>query len=636
MSTPPTLIDSLLFDKLRNSKTLADFLLRNDTVGSIRACERARIDPASIRDDDVQGLINKLTIVATYCIRNGVTHEYGSTREEQTTYANDTFYRFDTDAQVRNGYKSTPTAMVIPIVANFSDPRINDERNEKNLVVKIVLMKENVGDIVGKFKEYMKGLSFGQESHAKLMNVDEFMTECRTLARINIINESTPMNFHGIRFPKLYTYGTRVFDNGYSIGSIVMSRMRGNNIDEIIKHLVTLPHEEAYGKAEAIGNALAYVIPDMSGLLEWERTEHKKEFGFFSLLHNDLHSENYFIDFDSDTQKYRVSIIDFSRVVYITPHSSKEPMNPYDTHLDPTDQHEQIILEFSIIREYVMMFFYNGMIESITPFGVSTRAGILDKIVHTALLKGKNLLFQRMEKFMAYDIEQVFSRYPGKMKQRLQEAQNSIRQLQPFIDARESNVNKGEVTKAVKAIAYNFAFLPKNIRKFQNEKRERTSGAAAADAPVVNGNDDYVLRVEDLFEEGLWTREELIQELNTLGIEVPEKYRQSTKRARDSPGTSSNEQDQKRPNTQVEVGIDVDGKKVYAVFDAKQNRYYYHNGTITSWKKPWWFVYFDNTNNRNYYYDGKVTVGKREDVPGDVIILQSKEFKEHLRAQQEN
>lgn len=117
------------------SERLAQFLFDNDTVGVLIACNRARINPAIARPPSTTSAyfqtpwdptaseryrIEKLTFIATYCIRNTVTHRFDDA-SFATAYdtPGDHYYRYDVASSTP--YWSTATALVLPCTHRTSN-----------------------------------------------------------------------------------------------------------------------------------------------------------------------------------------------------------------------------------------------------------------------------------------------------------------------------------------------------------------------------------------------------------------------------------------------------------------------------------------------------------------------------------
>jgi hypothetical protein len=468
---------------LAQANTMADFLFNNDIVGSMIACQRARVNPDAVRPREItsehylrrpvttqQEKIDKLTFIATYCIRNGVTHRMDD-RSFVSTYdgPGDHFYRYDPNAIIvapPNGYWATATALVLPVVANFDGGGgAGAPREERPLVVKINVIQQTAQVVMNVLRAV---LSFGA---ARVTTPHEFAIDIVTLRRVQEAFDAIPQADHGLGFSRLYAYGVRDMGPNMSIGSIVMARVQGRSIRDVC-HLVRADHNAQVH----VGRMLAYAIPDMSGLPDWN-TRGRPEYGHFGMLHNDLHAGNYIIDRDAN----RVNLIDFERVVFIE-RADTQPVRGITT-LNPRDPCDEAIIQYSIIRDYVMMFLYVS--DNIEPLNQAPTTS-LSVVIHTALLASRNILFHRIQRFLTVDLR-MFDDFPF-MRNNLQNAQRSLRVIQNFINSAHTGViDRAEYIQARNEIIHNEAYARHHIEAFHRHRRHRRAtpmGGAGAGGGV--------------------------------------------------------------------------------------------------------------------------------------------------------
>ena len=462
------------------SERLANLLFENDIVGSLRACERARVNPAVVRPvstttDHFRGpwdpasttrfRMEKLTFIATYCIRNGITH-----RLEDGSYATvydsegDHYYRYDPSAG--KPYWSTATALVLPIIANYSEvpggPRI-----ERPLVVKIIVLKWPAPAVWAMLKDM--NLSFGASNPA---DPYEFALECAILEHLERTNTDMPDNEHCLKFPRMYAYGARdlterVNTKGarelFSMASIVMSRAQGRSLADVC---TDIERETNYttrtARINAVGRLLAYAIPDMSGLPDWQAHAGAKEYGHFKMIHNDLHFGNYLID----EARGKINVIDFARAVFVLTDDSPPVRNKLMVTLDPRNPLESIIIEFSIIRDYVMMFMYTTTMD---PLNQQPKS-VMSRIIRTALLASANILYKRIQTFLRHNIQTLFAPYE-KMRTNLTNAQTELRTIGEFVNSAHP-VRQTVPSASIQKIVENMAFYLIEIRKFKKQAQE--------------------------------------------------------------------------------------------------------------------------------------------------------------------
>ncbi len=458
------------YDELLTRATnMSDFLFENDIVGSLIACQRARIHPDDVRPREItsefyQGRpvttqrekIDKLTFIATYCIRNGVTHRVDD-RSFVSTYdgPGDHFYRYDdAAANVPNGFWTTPTALVLPILANFDGGGgTGRPREERPLVVKIVVIQHPAQAIMNMLRSVM---SFGT---ARFSSAHDFAIDIVTLRRVQAAFDAIPREQHGLGFSRLYAYGVRDLGPNMCLGSIVMSRVQGQTIRDVCR---TIPlHDRA--RIEQIGRILAYTIPDMSGLPDWE-ARGRPEYGHFGLLHNDLHGGNYIIDVAGN----RVNLIDFGRVVFIQRGGGGDaPPERGITTLNPRDPCDEAIIQFSIIRDYVMMFLFVNEIEPLNQDPTTS----LSAVIRMALLASRNIMFHRIERFITVNVRELFDDF-HLMRDMLVTAQINLRTIQNFINSAHTGVfDRNAYNAARHAIVFCEAYARHHIEAFHRYRR---------------------------------------------------------------------------------------------------------------------------------------------------------------------
>ena len=457
---------------LEGADNLSDFLFRNDIVGSMIACQRARIHPDTVRRREITSehyqehpvvtqreKIDKLTFIATYCIRNGVTHR-ADDRSFATTYdaEGDHFFRYDPGAVVAappNGFWSTATALVLPIIANFDGGGgAGAPRQERPLVAKIVIIQQPAHTIIN----LLRSVSFGA---ARSTPANDFAVDVITLRHIQTAFDTIPQNEHRLGFSRLYAYGVRDMGPNMSIGSIVMSRISGRSIREVCRGIPM--HDRA--RIEQVGRILAYTIPDMSGLPDWQ-ARGRPEYGYFGLLHNDLHGNNFTID----VAENRANLIDFGRVVFIQ-RGDTRPGRGITT-LDPRDPCDEAIIQFSIIRDYIMMFLFANEIEPLNEPPTTS----LSAVIRSALLASRNIMFHRIERFLTVNVRELFDDF-HLMRDMLVTAQTNLRVIQTFINSAHTGVvDRNAYNAARHAIVFCEAYARHHIEAFHRYRRHHPRG----------------------------------------------------------------------------------------------------------------------------------------------------------------